>query len=96
MKSWPTSLSGIVVFVAGFVVFSPETFVHYPVVVQIAKYVMGGGVLALGFTSKSTNVHSTVEEVAAASPSTASVAMSQVTEVRVEAQAPAVDAGEAK
>ena len=68
MKNWKTSLAGVVAALAGFVVFSPDTFVHYPVVVQLAKYFMVGGFAALGFASKDSTTHSTAAEVATASP----------------------------
>ncbi len=90
MKNWKTSVSGIVTVAAGFVLFSPETFAHYPVVVQLAKYIGAGGLLALGFSGKDATTHSTVTEVAAASPSTTGVSMSSATEVHVETAGPVV------
>ncbi len=88
MKNWKTSLSGIVTVAAGFVLFSPETFAHYPVVVQLAKYIGAGGLLALGFSGKDASTHSTVAEVASASPdNVSSVSMSSSMAVKQSAQA---------
>ena len=56
MRSWKTTLSGIVTAVAGFVMFSPDLFAQWPWVVEIAKYVIAGGLVALGIFGKDSNV----------------------------------------
>ena len=59
MRSWKTTISAVVTVLAGFVLFSPETFKTWPVVIEIAKYIAAGGVLALGISSKDYNVTGT-------------------------------------
>ena len=56
LTNWKTSVSGIVTAAAGFVVATPELFTGHPWVVAIAKYLMAGGFMALGFSSKDLDV----------------------------------------
>ena len=66
MKSWKTSLLGLIAAFAGFVTFSPDLFVRWPWVVAISKYIMVGGLAGIGFAAKDSDVHSTVAETKAA------------------------------
>lgn len=66
MKNWKTTLSGLVSAFACFVEFSPSTFVKWPWVVALAKWIMIGGLAGVGFTAKDSTTHSTVTEVEAA------------------------------
>lgn len=63
LKSWKTTSCGLVMAAAGFVLFSPETFQHWPWAVSLAKYITLGGFAALGLTSKDSTEHSTQAEV---------------------------------
>lgn len=45
-------MAGIVAAVAGFVLFSPDLFAHWPMLLAIAKYIMAGGVAALGISAR--------------------------------------------
>lgn len=49
--NWKTTLSAIVTAIAGFVCFSPELFKPWPWAVEVAKYVMAGGLLAFGIAA---------------------------------------------
>lgn len=48
MNHWRTTAAGIVTAAAGFVVFSPEMFAHWPLLVALAKYAAIGGFAAMG------------------------------------------------
>lgn len=61
MKSWKTTTGAVIGIVAGFVAFSPQWF--HPFVVDVAKYVMVGGLAAIGILGKDADVHSTYPEV---------------------------------
>jgi len=50
MKNWRTTAAGITGAVAGFVAFSPHWF--HPLVVDVAKYIMIGGLAAVGILGK--------------------------------------------
>ena len=63
LLSWKTTACGLVMALAGFVMFSPETFAAWPVVLALAKYTLLGGFAALGIASKDSAVHSTQAEV---------------------------------
>ncbi len=54
--SWKTTLTAAITAVAGFVLFSPELFDAYPVVVQLAKYIGAGGMIAFGIVSRDNKV----------------------------------------
>ena len=54
MKNWKTTIFGIVSAVAGFVLFSPDYFP--PWAIDAAKYIMAGGLMALGLSGKDYNV----------------------------------------
>lgn len=56
MRSWKTTLSAVMTVLAGFVLFSPNTFKEWPIVIEVAKYIAAGGVLSLGISSKDYNV----------------------------------------
>lgn len=50
MKNWKTTAFGIVAAFFGFVLFKPQ---HFPLVlVDVAAYVMAGGIAGLGISSK--------------------------------------------
>jgi hypothetical protein len=63
MKNAKTTICAIVAAAAGFVMFSPDLFAHYPVVLAVAKYIMVGGLAGLGLAAKDSTSHSTVAEV---------------------------------
>ena len=56
MQSWKTTVSGLVTAAAGFVLFKPEHFTAWPWVVDLAKYIMLGGIACLGIFGKDSNV----------------------------------------
>ena len=66
LKNWRTTVAGLVTAVAGFVLFSPQTFARWPWVCDAARYVMSGGLISLGLVSKDAATHSTSTEVEAA------------------------------
>lgn len=61
LQNWRTTIAGLISALAGFVLFSPELFVHWEV--ELAKYLMAGGIGALGLLSKDSSTHSTVDQV---------------------------------
>ena len=63
MKNWKTTVSGIITAAAGFVLFSPDLFVHYHWAVELAKYLTLGGGLSLAFFAKDGTTTSTQGEV---------------------------------
>ncbi len=52
MKNWKTTLSGGLTAVAGFVAFSPQFFGKWPIIIELAKYLMAGGFVAMGLAGK--------------------------------------------
>jgi hypothetical protein len=80
IQSWKTTLCGIIMALAGFVLFDPDTFQNWPWAISLAKYVMLGGFAALGLSSKDSTEHSTQAEVTKAT-------VDQATEVRAAAEA---------
>jgi hypothetical protein len=54
--SWKTTLTAAITAVAGFVLFSPELFADYPIVVQLSKYIGAGGMIAFGIVSRDNKV----------------------------------------
>ena len=62
-KSWKSSTAGIVTAFFAFVLFSPETFSHWPIVLTLAKFATVGGLGTLGIMAKDYNSHSTPDEV---------------------------------
>ena len=63
LLSWKTTVCGLILALAGFVMFTPETFSQWPWLVSLAKYVMLGGFAALGVVGKDYSQHSTQAEV---------------------------------
>jgi hypothetical protein len=56
MKSWKTTIIGIIASFTGFVAFSPDTFGgEKALIVQISRYIHLGGLAALGITAKDFN-----------------------------------------
>lgn len=56
MKSWKTTISGAVTAITAFIVFSPQLFAHWPVAIEVAKFVAAGGLAAIGLSAKDSNV----------------------------------------
>lgn len=54
MRSWKTTVFGIITAAAGFVLFSPGYFP--PWALDLAKYIMAGGLMGIGFSAKDSNV----------------------------------------
>jgi hypothetical protein len=52
VKNWKTTVSGIVTAAAGFVLFSPDLFARWPLVLAIAKYTAAGGLITFGVVAK--------------------------------------------
>ena len=65
MRNWKTTVSGIVSALAMFIVTNPNVFPPWPWLVPAAKFVLSGGLLALGISGKDASTHSTAAEVAA-------------------------------
>ena len=86
LKSWKTTACGLVMALAGYVLFDPETFQSWPWAISLAKYIMLGGFAALGLASKDSTEHSTQAEVTKAT-------VDQATAVKAEAEAVDVHAG---
>lgn len=63
MKSWKTSLFALIAAVAGFIAIHPMYTAHWPVVSDIAGYIMAGGLAGMGLAAKDAAVHSTSVEV---------------------------------
>lgn len=63
MKNWKTTLLGLIAAGAGFVALHPQYTAHWPVVSDIAGYIMAGGVAGIGFAAKDSTTHSTESEV---------------------------------
>lgn len=70
MKNIKTSIFGLVGAAAGFVSFSPDLFAHWPWIIQLAKYVMIGGLAGIGLAAKDSTTHSTADQVQTASDNT--------------------------
>ncbi len=66
--SWKTTIFGLIIAVAGFVLFSPETFAQWPWMVSLAKYVMLGGFAGLGLSARDFNVRSSSPVTPALTP----------------------------
>jgi hypothetical protein len=66
MSNAKTTISGFITAAAGFVMFSPDLFAKWPIVLALAKYVTVGGFAVTGFLSKDFNSHSTAAQVTAA------------------------------
>lgn len=78
MKNWKTSLFGLLAAVAGFIAMHPQYTAHWPVINDIAGYVMAGGMAGIGLASKDSTTHSTREEVQDASITAGMAAYAQV------------------
>ena len=48
MRNWKTTAAGVIASASAFVVFSPELFTHWPLVVALAKFAAAGGLATLG------------------------------------------------
>jgi cytochrome b subunit of formate dehydrogenase len=54
--NWKTTVSGLITAAAGFVIFFPEYFARWPLVLATAKYITVGGLAALGILGKDRDV----------------------------------------
>lgn len=63
MKNWKTSLFGLLACAAGFIAIHPMYTARWPMVNDLAGYVMAGGLAGMGFAAKDSTSHSTAEEV---------------------------------
>lgn len=63
MKNWKTSLFAVIAAVAGFIAIHPMYTAHYPILNDIAGYVMAGGLAGMGLAAKDSTTHSTEGEV---------------------------------
>ena len=63
MKNWKTSAFAVVAAAAGFIAMHPMYTAHYPIVNDIASYIMVGGLAGIGLAAKDSSTHSTVGEV---------------------------------
>jgi hypothetical protein len=52
MKNWRTTTAAAVTAFFGFVLFSPETFAHFPWLLALAKYGFAGGLASFGIAAK--------------------------------------------
>lgn len=66
MKSWKTTVCGLIAAVAAYVVAYPATFAKWPWIATAAGIVMASGIAGIGIASKDSTVHSTAAEVNAA------------------------------
>ncbi len=85
MKNWKTTISALVAAVAGFVAMHPMYTAHYPIINDIAGYIMVGGLAGIGFAAKDSTTHSTIEQIQGSSiaggSSVQSMKLTEVTEV---------------
>lgn len=51
-NGWKTSLAGLISAAAGFVAFSPGLFQKWPWVMEVAKYIMVGGLSGIGLLAR--------------------------------------------
>lgn len=56
LVNWKTTVIGIITAAAGFILFSPEFFQQWPILISLAKYVTIGGFAAFGLAAKDSNV----------------------------------------
>ena len=63
MRNWKTSVFALIAAAAGFVAMHPMYTAHYPIVNDIASYIMVGGLAGIGLAAKDSTVHSTDVEV---------------------------------
>jgi hypothetical protein len=85
LKSWKTTACGLITALAGFILFSPETFQHWPWAISLAKYITLGGFAALGLASKDSTEHSTQAEVTKATVDQAAVVKAETEAVDLHA-----------
>jgi hypothetical protein len=55
MRHWHTTVSGIVSAMFAFVVFAPEHFQQWPILIDLAKFAAAGGIAVLGITAAQTS-----------------------------------------
>lgn len=56
MTNWKTTTLGIATAFFAFVLFSPEQFSQFPVVIALAKFAFVGGLAGIGIAAKDFNV----------------------------------------
>lgn len=56
MKSWKSTVIGILSAAFAFILFTPETFLAFPWLISLAKFVLVGGLAGLGIVAKDYNV----------------------------------------
>lgn len=66
MKSWKTTVFGLIAAVAGYVATNPTAFAKWPWVGTVAGIIMAAGIGSMGLASKDSDVHSTSAEVSTA------------------------------
>lgn len=66
MTNWKTSLFALIAAAAGFVAMHPMYTAHWPIVNDIASYIMVGGLAGIGLAAKDSTTHSTASQVSAA------------------------------
>lgn len=54
--SWRTSAISAATAICGFVACSPQLFVHYPILIEVAKYASLGGFVTFGINAKDSAV----------------------------------------
>lgn len=67
MKNWKTTTFALIAAAAGFIAMHPMYTAHYPIINDIAGYIMVGGFAGLGLSAKDSSTHSTGAEVVGAS-----------------------------
>jgi hypothetical protein len=55
MSDWKTTVAGIASAVFAFVVFAPEHFQQWPILIDLAKFAAAGGIAVLGITAAQTS-----------------------------------------
>jgi hypothetical protein len=68
VKNWKTSAFALIAATAGFVAMHPMYTAHWPLVGDIASYIMIGGLAGIGLAAKDSSTHSNAAEVYDASP----------------------------
>jgi hypothetical protein len=70
VHSWKTTASAAVTALCMFIFFSPETFYHWPWLIQFAKFAAVGGLVSFGVSAKDFNVSGGTAPVASVEATT--------------------------